>query len=208
MKTLAALGVLAIGSALQAQSTSMLGRAEREITYQLAIGGNSSLIGSGYGAQTGALRALAVSQRREFTGSVDLVVDGWVIQRRPSSSSPSSFVNIRYNSETRHQERLESSWLGAAILSGSRPIHLGLDLVVDPSLGLGLVPLAYGRWIDASASSSGGSSSSTGQAIVFAAGLSLRWRHLVVEQHILQVAGADGALGNGENAPLMIGWRF
>jgi hypothetical protein len=61
MKTIAALVVLTIGSSLRAQSTSMPGRAEREITYQIALGGNSSLIGSGYDTQTGALRALAVS---------------------------------------------------------------------------------------------------------------------------------------------------
>jgi len=204
MKSIAALVVLTIGSSLRAQSTSMLGRAEREITYQIALGGNSSLIGSGYGAQTGALRALAVSRRREFTGSVDLVVDGWVIQRRPSSGSASNFLTTRYNSETRNYERFKSAWIGAGVLSGSLPIHLGLDLVIDPSLGLGVVPVAYGRWAD----SSGAGSSTPSRGIVYAAGLSIRWRHLVVEQRFLQVVGADAALVNGENAPLMIGWRF
>jgi hypothetical protein len=85
-------------------------------------------------------------------------------------------------------------------------------VVVDPAIGLGVAPVALGRWKDLpqtpGETSSLGTSSTTSQAIVLTARLSLRWRHAFVEQNLIQVIGADPAIGNGENAPLMIGWRF
>jgi hypothetical protein len=201
-----ALLVLACAAA-RAQSTSTLGRAERRVSYEIAVGGNSSLIGSGYGEQTGTLRALRVSQRRDITGPMDVSIDGWIIQRRPSTGS--GFLNYRF-SPGRYQT-LETSWLVAGVASASFPLRLPLDVVVDPAVGLGIAPIAYGRWRDQPTPgepTSNGTSSTTSRAIVLTAGLSLRWRHIFVEQHFVQVTGADAALGNGENAPLMIGWRF
>jgi hypothetical protein len=195
------------GAAARAQSTSTLGRAERRVIYEIAVGGNSSLIGSGYGEQTGTLRALRVSQRRDITGPMDVSIDGWIIQRRPSAGS--SFLNSRFSSG--RYQRLETSWLVAGVASASLPLRLPLDVVVDPAVGLGIAPIALGRWRDQPTPgepTSNGASSTTSRAIVLTAGLSLRWRHIFVEQHIVQVIGADAALGNGENAPLMIGWRF
>lgn len=191
----------------RAQSTSTLGRAERAVSYEIAVGGNSSLIGSGYGEQTGALRALRVSQRRDITGPMDVSIDGWIVQRRPSAES--DFLSSRF-SAGRYQ-KLETSWLVAGVASASLPLRLPLDLVVDPKIGLGVAPVAYGRWRDQPTSgepTSNGTSSTTSRGIVFTAGLSLRWHHIMLEQHFVQVTGADAALGNGENAPLMIGWRF
>jgi hypothetical protein len=195
-----------------AQSTSTLGQAEARTSYQIALGGNSSLIGSGYGAQTGALRALSVSQRREIEGPMDLRFDAWVIQRRPSADASVSYLNTRYDGQAGHYQRLSSSWLFAGIVAASFPVHLPLDLIIDPTLGLGVVPVASGRWIDfagsTGASSSDGASSTYSQGIVFTAGVSMRWHHLIVAQHVIQVMGADASILNGENAPLMIGWRF
>jgi hypothetical protein len=195
-----------------AQSTSTLGQAEARTSYQIALGGSSSLIGSGYGAQTGALRALSVSQRREIEGWMDLRFDAWAIQRRPSADASVSYLNARYDGQTGHYQRLNSSWVLAGIVAASFPVHLPLDLIIDPTLGLGVVPVASGRWIDVAdatgASSSAGASSTYSQGIVFTAGVSMRWHHVFVAQHVIQVMGADTSILNGENAPLMIGWRF
>ena len=195
-----------------AQSTSTLGQAEARTSYQIALGGKSWLIGSGYGAQTGALRALSASLLREMEGPMDLRFDTWVIQRRLSADASVNYLNVRYDGQTGHYQRMNSSWLLAGIVAGSFPVHLPLDLIMDPTLGLGVVPVASGRWIDVAgatgASSSGGASSTYSQGIVFTAGVSMRWHHVIVAQHVIQVMGADASILNGENAPLMIGWRF
>lgn len=195
------------GTAVRAQSTSTLGRAERGVSYEVAVGGNSPVIGSGYGEQTGTLRALRVSQRRDITGPMDLWIDGWIIQRRPSSES--GFQTSRFNSG--RLQRLSTSWVVAGVVAASFPLRLPLDIVIDPAIGLGVAPIAYGRWRDQPTPgepTSNGTSSTTSRGIVLTAGLSLRWRHIAVEQHFVQVTGADAALSNGENAPFMIGWRF
>lgn len=203
-----ALLLVAAAASARAQRTSTLGRAEPPVSYEVAVGGNSSLIGSGYGAQIGTMRALRVSQRRDISGPMDLHFDAWVIRRAPSNGS--GFLNTRFNSG--RDQRLETSWLAAGVVAASFPLHLPLDVVVDPAIGLGVAPIALGRWKDMPGPSGGtsslGTSSTTSQALVFTARLSLRWRHVFVEQHLVQVIGADPALGNGENAPLMIGWRF
>jgi len=199
--------LMLLAASASAQRTSTLGQVEPEISYEVAVGGNSSLIGSGYGAQTGALRALSVSQRRAITGPMDLWIDAWVIQRRPSGEF--GYANSRFRSG--RLQRLESSWVLSGVVAGGLPIHFPLDLVLDPRIGLGVAPVAYGHWVDlpgASGSSSPGASSTFSQAIVLTAGVSLRWHHIIVEQHFVQVTGADAAVGNGENAPLMVGWRF
>lgn len=212
MTKTATLFVFAGATLAYGQSTSTLGQAEPRISYQIALGGKSSLIGSGYGAQTGALRALSASLRREIEGPMDLRFDAWVIERRPSADASVSYLNARYDGQTGHYQRLNSSRLLAGIVAGSLPVRLPLDLIIDPTLGLGVVPVAIGRWIDVAgatgASSSGGASSTYSQGIVFTAGVSMRWHHLIVAQHVIQVMGADASILNGENAPLMIGWRF
>lgn len=203
-----ALVVVAFAASAHAQRTSTLGHAEPAVTYEVAVGGNSSLIGSWYGAQTGTLRGLRVSQRRDVAGSMDLHFDAWVIRRAPTDGA--SFLNTRYNSG--RYQRLETSWLAAGVVAASLPLRLPLDVVVDPAIGLGVAPVALGRWKDLpqtpGETSSLGTSSTTSQAIVLTARLALRWRHAFVEQSLIQVIGADPAIGNGENAPLMIGWRF
>lgn len=213
MRKTAALFLLVCAAFAQGQRTSTLGRVEREISYQISVGGNSSLVGSGYGEQTGTLRALSFGQRRELAGALDLRIDGWVIRRKPSAGG-FNFIGSRYDAATgrSYTQELTSSWLLAGVIGGSLPIHLPLDLIVDPMVGLGIVPIAYGRLVEVSEGPSGESSdrsaSNTSRGIMFAAGASLRWHHIVIEQHFLQVAGADKSLYNGENAPLMIGWRF
>lgn len=86
-------------------------------------------------------------------------------------------------------------------------IQLPDDFAIEPAIGIGVVPYAHGQFDRASAGG-GGTMTLTGQGMVFAAGLALRWRHLVIEQHLLGITGADGPLVNGANAPLAIGVRF
>ena len=139
---------------------------------------------------------------------MDLHFDAWVIRRAPSNDP--TFLNTRFNSG--RYQRLETSWLAAGVVAASLPLRLPLDVVLDPAVGLGVAPIAYGRWKDLpetpGGTSSLGASSTTSRAIVLTARISVRWHHAFVEQHLFQVTGADAALGNGENAPLMIGWRF
>lgn len=198
------------------QSTSGLGRAEPRTSYQLMVGASSQLILHGYAGQIGPSRAMNVGVIRELEGPMNLRFDGWVSRRTPSSGHVYGLNGGRYDNATStwYTEAFRSSWLVAVVASGTLPIHIGRDVVLTPSIGIGVVPVARGNFAEV-AEQGGTEPAATGrriarnsQGIAWATGASLRWRHLVVEQHILQITGADGSLMNGENAPLMIGWRF
>ena len=81
-------------------------------------------------------------------------------------------------------------------------------------LGVGLVPVARGVTVTGQTNDKNeivngarGTRSASG-SVLPALGLAMRWRRLSVEQHILQVSGADAALISGENAPLVVSYRF
>jgi hypothetical protein len=216
MKRIVMLFLLVAPATASGQSTAGLGRAEPRTSYQLAVGGSSQLILRGYGGQIGPSRAMNVGVVRELAGPMNLRFDGWVSRRTPSSGHAYLPYSGHYDNATNtwYTETLRSSWLVAVVASGTLPIRIGRDVVLSPSIGLGVVPVARGRFAEiaerggAEGVPTGETITRNSQGIAWATGASLRWVHLVVEQHILQITGADGALLNGENAPLMIGWRF
>lgn len=216
MKRIMMLCFLLAPATASGQSTSGLGRVEPRTSYQLTVGASSQLIIHGYGGQVGPSRAMDVGVIRELAGPMNLRFDGWISRATPSSDYVYGLYSGRYDNATNtwYTEALRSTWLVAVVASGTLPIRIGREVVLTPSIGLGVVPVARGNFAEV-AQPSGAEPAPTGrtiarnsQGIAWATGASLRWRHLVVEQHILQITGADGALMNGENAPLMIGWRF
>jgi hypothetical protein len=216
MKRLAMLFFVLAPATASGQSTSGLGRVEPSTSYQLTVGASSQLILHGYAGQIGPSRAVNVGVVRELSGPMNLRFDGWVSRRTASSGRGYLPYGGHYDDATGtwYTETLRSSWLVAVVASGTLPIRIGRDVVLSPSIGVGVVPAARGRFtevaqpVGAEPAPTGKAITRSSQGIAWATGASLRWRHLVVEQHILQITGADGALLNGENAPLMIGWRF
>lgn len=204
---------IAFGAAA-GQNTANLGAFEASTTYQIAIGANSHLIPNGYAGGINTAIALDASAHHKLPGAMNLRFDAWLIDR--TSVDPNAYVydRYRYDDATGQSFILEptNAWLLAAVVSGSFPIHLGKNLLLEPAVGLGVVPIARASFKDIvpglSGPSFGARSSRTAHGFVVAGGVSLRWHHLVIEQHILQITGADNALGNGENSPLIVGWRF
>lgn len=216
MKRIVMLFFLLAPATASGQSTSGLGRVEPRTSYQLTVGASSQLIFHGYAGQMAPSPAMNVGVVRELAGPMNLRFDGWISRRTPSSDHVYGMYSGRFDNATNtwYTEALRSTWLVAVVASGTLPIRLGREVVLTPSIGIGVVPVARGHFAEV-AQQSGAEPAPTGrtiarnsQGIAWATGASLRWRHLVVEQHILQITGADGALMNGENAPLMIGWRF
>jgi hypothetical protein len=214
MKTRAFLLALVLSGNAYGQSTSALGSAERKTTLQISIGGDAHLLPMGYSRDTRS-RVIDVSVHRELEGRMTLRFDGWLIDRPsygeqdPSSSRTYSYDPIRNQS---YETIQRSARFAAVVASGSFPVHLGGGIVAAPTVGLGLVPTARGRFTEVTttqnATPTSRSISVSSHGVVWAFGLGVRWRHLVLEHHILQVTGADGALTNGEGAPLTVGWRF
>jgi len=176
-----------------AQSTATLGSYERTVQVQLSVATNSAFIGSQYGDQTGTLRAVDVSAHFRTEGPMRARLDAWAIDRRPTNAGP-------------YGDRLTQSLTMALVASGEFPIHLPADLSITPEAGFGWVPQARGEFQLAQGSS--GALTRTSDGFVYSVGLALRWRHLVIEQHLLQIIDADKALVNGETAPLSFGLRF
>jgi hypothetical protein len=185
--------VLAVRGA--AQSTARLGTYERGVQYQVGLAGGSPFVGSDLDGRTGALRGLDVAALLRTPGPMRVRIDGWAIDRRAhATQNPYSFYQLR-----------ESTAL-AVVASGEFVIRLPQDVSIEPAIGIGVVPYAHGQFDRTSPGD--GTATLTGQGMVWAAGLALRWRHLVIEQHLLGITGADGPLVNGANAPLAIGLRF
>ncbi len=177
----------------EAQSTASLGGYERPAQFQLSVATNSAFIGSQYGDQTGALRAIDVAVHFRTDGPMQVRLDAWAINRRPRTDSP-------------YGDRLTQSTAFALIGSGEFPIRLPGDVAITPEVGFGWVPHARGTFEPVQGSPGDRLRTSTG--LVYSAGLALRWNHLVIEQHLLQIIDADRAILNGETAPLSFGLRF
>lgn len=216
MKRIMMLCFLLAAATASGQSTSGLGRVEPRTSYQLTVGASSQLIIHGYGGQVGPSRAMDIGVIRELAGPMNLRFDGWITRSTPSNAHVYGLYSGHYDNatDTWYTETLRSTLFLAVVASGTFPIRIGRAIVLSPSIGIGVLPVARGHFTEV-AQRSGAEPAPTGrtifrssQGIAWATGASLRWRHLVVEQHILQITGADGALMNGENAPLMIGWRF
>jgi hypothetical protein len=98
----------------------------------------------------------------------------------------------------------------ALVVAGDAALHFG-DVVIEPTLGAGVVPYANGL-TDVAGSNTGGPyqshTSRTVPGLAWSAGIGIRFRRVVVEQHLLWISGADAAIRNGEYAPLTIGVRF
>ena len=196
------------------QSTSALGAFEAPTTFQIAAGANSRVVPSGYTGDIRRAVALDVSVHHKLVGVMDLRFDGWVVDRTAVDVNEYWFVRYRYDQATgqTYELRPTNSWLLAGVISGSFPIHITPNCTIGPTMGIGVVPIARGNFREFSAGenpvSTGATSSNTAQGWLLSGGIAFRWRHLVVEQHVLQIIGADHALGNGENEPFTIGWRF
>jgi len=211
--------VLLMGASLRAlaQSTSGLVETEPVLSVRFGAGGGSGLVweafGRGYGGQAGEARAATVQAQWLTAGAMVVHLDGWRITR-PHPPKTTMSYSYNYQTGTSQSTQLESSWLLAGIIDFGFPLHLTRRFSVEPMLGVGLVPVARGVTVTGQTdykndivNGTRGTRSASG-SVLPALGLAIRWRRLSVEQHILQVSGADAALISGENAPLIISYRF
>ena len=189
-----AAGVARAGRA-GAQSTETLGSYERLVQFQLSVAMNSAFIGSRYGQQTGTLRAIDVATHVHAGGAMLVRLDAWAIGRRP------------YASQDNYGGHLTRSFTFALVGSGEFPLHLPEDVSISPAISFGWVPYASGTF-DRSQTGAPVVERRSSTGLVYGVALALRWRHVVIEQHMLQINGADRALKNGETAPLSFGLRF
>jgi hypothetical protein len=211
--------VLLVGASLRAlaQSTSGLVETEPVLSARFGVGAASGLVwqafGQTYGEQAGEARAAAVQVQWLTAGAMVIHLDGWMITR-PHPPRTTMSYSYNYQTGTSQSTRLESSWLLAGIIDFGFPLHLTRSFSVEPMLGVGLVPVARGATVTGQIDNNNdivngarGTRSASG-SVLPALGLAIRWRRLSVEQHILQVSGADAALISGENAPLVVSYRF
>lgn len=85
----------------------------------------------------------------------------------------------------------------------------GTSVTVAPSGGLGVVPYARHRVLGNAAVPSPTRSVTTANGGIWNVGLALRWRRLVLEQHLIVLFGAEEAIStNKEYYPITLGWRF
>lgn len=178
-----------------AQSTERLGSYERPAQFQLSVAMNSAFVGSQYGDQTGTLRAIDFATHLHTGGLMLVRLDAWAIGRRP------------YASQDNYGGHLTQSLTSAVVGSGEFPLRLPGDVSISPAISFGFVPYARGTF-DRTQSGAPVVETQSTTGLVYGLALSLRWGHVVVEQHLLQINGADKALKNGETAPLSFGLRF
>jgi hypothetical protein len=175
-----------------AQSTEGLGRYERPVQVQLSVATSSVLVGSRYGDQMGTLRAIDIATHFHSDGPMLMRLDAWAINRRPSADNP-------------RRDGLTQSLALAIVASGEFQIVLPYGISITPEVGYGCAPRARG---DFEATQGRSSSTRTKIGWVHTAGVALRWRHFVIEQHLMEIVDADSALINGRSAPLSFGLRF
>lgn len=85
----------------------------------------------------------------------------------------------------------------------------GTSFTVAPSGGLGLAPYARHRALGTSTFPQPAQPLTTASGGIWNLGLALRWRRLVLEQHIVVPFGAEEAISvNKEYYPITLGWRF
>jgi hypothetical protein len=190
--SMAATLALAIVSSASAQSTARLEPYERDMQFQLGVAENSRIVGSGKNDQKGTLLGADVALLYATSEWMRLRLDGWYIERRPPTP-------IYYNTQY-----LDKTIAVAVIGSAEFPIRLPWDVSIAPLIGGGFVPSARGRYV----ASDGATLWKTATGFASSFGLVLRWRHLVVEQHVMQIDQADVALYNGDNKPFAVGLRF
>jgi hypothetical protein len=210
MKSIVALSIAVACSQTSAQTTSTLGHVERAWPVQITGAVSSPFVDPSYGSRAGSLLALDVTTEHELGGLMRVRIDAWAVRRQPHSSYA---IEYTYDAQLLrgYSRDMVDAWFVAGVLSGEFPIHLPNDVVIAPMMGLGAAPYARVRAIERSTNPDAYPSrpaQATGKGYVAAVGVSVRWGHLVIEQHVLQVMGADGVLGNGENAPLAVGLRF
>jgi hypothetical protein len=167
---------LAWRPALSAQSTAALGRYERPIQIQVSVGAND------FETQSG-LRLRAASASMEFVSGGERTVraDAWYLDWKGFSSRMTD---------------------AALVIGVEFPMRLSHDFSLGALAGLGYA--LYQRNIYDVSGPPGRIVHSGSGSLVENAGLVARWRHVVVEQHVLAVPGGGQAL----NAPLMVGLRY
>jgi len=189
------LGVLAVPIRLRAQSTDRLPEFAPRIQYE-AAGAVQSPFLSSYGHQTGALRAGSVGVLIRSSSAALVRIDGWLIERRPGPNDEARTYYLRPLDESR------------AVLTEVAvvfPLKLWDGVYLESATGIGVVPWARGTFIPYSG---GAPINQTAAGWATTVGLSLRAGHLVIQQHVIQIMGADGALLNGETSALSVGLRF
>lgn len=194
----AVIGALLIAGRATAQSTDYLGSYQPGVQYQVSVGTRAPFI-TGYGRLMGPLRALDVSAQFPGPGVMTFRLDGWMIKRGPSPSDRQHNLS---------GDPLRSSLAVAAVVSGEFPIRLPYEISIGPIIGVGVLPYARGDFDHSTSSGGPAIVTRTGTGWVLSGGVAVRWRHLVIEEYIHEIEGADGPLGNGETAVLTIGWRF
>ncbi|HSQ30318.1 MAG TPA: hypothetical protein VLN49_10735 [Gemmatimonadaceae bacterium] len=85
----------------------------------------------------------------------------------------------------------------------------GTSFSVAPSGGLGFAPYARHHALGTSSVPQPAQQVRTASGGIWSLGLALRWRRLVLEQHVVVLFGAEEAISvNKEYYPITLGWRF
>lgn len=84
----------------------------------------------------------------------------------------------------------------------------GTSITLSPAGGLGFAPYARHHRTDTTLAQFV-KPVTTANGAIWTLGLALRWRRLVLEQHIIVLFGAEEAIStNKEYYPITLGWRF
>lgn len=147
---------------------------------------------------------------------------GWTTTRRAGDVRAFSAA-ARWRSDDLLGARIGSWWIhgrnpgynssvdDVLALSGDVDLALsipGTPITIAPSGGLGFAPYARHHRTD-TALAQPTKSVTTASGAIWTLGLALRWRRLVLEQHVVVLFGAEEAISvNKEYYPLTLGWRF
>ena len=161
--------------------------------------------------------------RFELSGGAEVgPLAGWTTTRRAGDVRALS-AGARWRSDDLLGARLGARWIhgrnpgyltsvddllavaGDVDLAASIP---GTSITISPSVGLGFAPYVRHHRTDTALAQFVGPVT-TAKGTIWTLGLALRWRRLVLEQHIIALVGANKAISdNKEYYPITLGWRF
>lgn len=191
---------LILSGRVSGQSTEGLERRERPVVFE--VGGGPQLLTFGWeSARVGRVLAGMVAARwRPVGGRAGLRAAGWWIERREANSSP---YDIRCCAKATHQI------LGLTI-SGDVQARVGAHATLAPSLGFGWSPRVHSTHSVRSAFEDHNEAIST-RGNLWTLGLALRFRRVVIEQHMVGLLGGDSEQAipsSREYFPMTLSVRF
>ncbi len=196
MRTLLAAAMFASSTA-SAQSTTRVGHYERPVQLDASIG-TSFPSQDSYCCEAGPMHLASIGARWDPGGHGAFRVGLLGLDR-----STHQFFDNGANQVDRHERLL------VVTAAADAALRLAGDLAVAVSAGAGFAPYVHGSQVNASSQGYPPSYDRTTRGYLLTGSLSVRYRRLFVEQHMLILNGANDVIfDHREFFPIAVGVRF